>query len=161
MEIQNTFTIMITISIRQNLQQLVTAKLLATSRLSMCGVSLKSAIPNWTIPTRNALYSWSAPLGNRPPAGGGWNSSQGQEQDRKGTLYFPLRLLFLLMFKTRNIVLFLLQDTSLTLIVNRLVWVFIINSRKTTTTTSTQLKGKLCMKMVYWINERLSLLGHI
>lgn len=49
------------------LQQLVTAKLLATSRLSMCGVSLKSAIPNWTMPTRNALYSWSAPLGNKPP----------------------------------------------------------------------------------------------
>lgn len=49
------------------LQQLVTAKLLATSRLSMCGVSLKSAIPNWTMPTLNALYSWSAPLGNKPP----------------------------------------------------------------------------------------------
>lgn len=24
-------------------------------------------MPNWTIPIRNALYSWSAPLGNRPP----------------------------------------------------------------------------------------------
>lgn len=49
------------------LQQLVTAKLLATSRLSMWGVSLNSEVPNWTIPIRNALYSWSAPLGNRPP----------------------------------------------------------------------------------------------
>lgn len=53
---------------RHNLQQLVTAKLLATSRLSMWGVSLNSAVPNWTIPIRNALYSWSAPLGNKPPA---------------------------------------------------------------------------------------------
>lgn len=50
-----------------HLQQLVTAKLLATSRLSMWGVSLNSEVPNWTIPIRNALYSWSAPLGNRPP----------------------------------------------------------------------------------------------
>lgn len=51
-----------------HLQQLVTAKLLATSRLSMWGVSLNSEVPNWTIPIRNALYSWSAPRGNRPPA---------------------------------------------------------------------------------------------
>lgn len=29
-----------------HLQQLVTAKLLATSRLSMCGVSLNSEVPN-------------------------------------------------------------------------------------------------------------------
>lgn len=50
-----------------HLQQLVTAKLFATSRLSMWGVSLNSEVPNWTIPIRNALYSWSAPLGNSPP----------------------------------------------------------------------------------------------
>lgn len=49
------------------LQQLVTAKLFATSRLSMWGVSLNSEVPNWTIPIRNALYSWSAPLGKSPP----------------------------------------------------------------------------------------------
>lgn len=51
-----------------HLQQLVTAKLFATSRLSMWGVSLNSEVPNWTIPIRNALYSWSAPLGKSPPA---------------------------------------------------------------------------------------------
>lgn len=50
------------------LQALVTAKLFATSKLSMWGVSLNSEVENWTIPTRNALYSWSAPLGNSPPA---------------------------------------------------------------------------------------------
>lgn len=50
-----------------NLQQLVTAKLFATSKLSMWGVSLNSEVPNWTIPIRNALYSWSAPLGKSPP----------------------------------------------------------------------------------------------
>lgn len=50
-----------------HLQQLVTAKLFATSRLSMWGVSLNSKVPNWTIPIRNALYSWSAPLGKSPP----------------------------------------------------------------------------------------------
>lgn len=50
-------------------QALVTAKLLATSRLSMWGVSLNSEVENCTMPTRNALYSWSAPLGNSPPAG--------------------------------------------------------------------------------------------
>lgn len=50
-----------------HLQQLVTAKLFATSRLSMWGVSLNSEVPNWTIPIRKALYSWSAPLGNSPP----------------------------------------------------------------------------------------------
>lgn len=49
------------------LQQFVTAKLLATSKLSIWGVSLKSVIPNWTIPILKALYSWSAPLGNKPP----------------------------------------------------------------------------------------------
>lgn len=48
-------------------QQLVTAKLFATSRLSMWGVNLNSEVPNWTIPIRNALYSWSAPLGKSPP----------------------------------------------------------------------------------------------
>lgn len=42
----------------------------------MCGVSLKSAIPNWTMPTLNALYSWSAPLGNKPPAGDRQNSGE-------------------------------------------------------------------------------------
>lgn len=50
-------------------QALVTAKLLATSRLSMWGDSRNSEVENWTIPTRNALYSWSAPLGKSPPVG--------------------------------------------------------------------------------------------
>lgn len=43
------------------------AKLLATSRLSIWGVRRNSAVPNRTIPIRKALYSWSAPRGNRPP----------------------------------------------------------------------------------------------
>lgn len=84
-------------------QQLVTAKLLATSRLSMCGVSLKSAIPNWTMPTLNALYSWSAPLGNKPPETERERQSEAHGQTEK-TTGIKQELHFTSLKKTENLI---------------------------------------------------------